>query len=747
MILKTHHLTITCCLIATALFADLSWKEVHGTRVPVPPQEHPRLYLRPEHIPALKARQKHPLLTPILKKISDMSKTRTDYKLELDAFEYLISKDRELGRRTIEQALDFLEKAELPDRHDACRVTGRNMVTGAIVYDWIYPLLTDDEKQAFMKELIRLAKTMECRYPPTRQGSITGHASEAQIMRDMLSAGIAIYDEYPDMYDHAAGRFFREHLPARNWIYNGHAYHQGDSYGPYRFSWDCFPLWIFDRLGAGNVYNPQQAQVPYFWIYKTRPDGQRLRAGDTFMHGTDFGDPWGIGAGAMLVASYYNDGRILSHYLDQGGNRPNELLFEFLWRDVDLKPEPINDLPFSRYFGTPFGWMIARTGWGTNSVIAEMKINEYNFNNHQHMDAGAFQIYYKGALTIDSGVYSGSDGQYGSPHCCNYYWRTVAHNTLRIYDPEEEFNSERNYGNDGGQRLPNNRIEPHILEVMLDPSKGYRTGKVLAQGSGPDPRQPSYTLLQGDITDAYSAKVKKVIRSFVFFNLQNETTPALFVVFARVVSSNPGFKKTWLLHTLEKPRVENNLVVVDNTIRGQQGRLYLNPLLPAPGNCSVKLVGGPGKEYWVNDKNYANEQTQRAMEKSSQELGKWRVELSPENAAPENYFLNAMQVTDQNNAEPYPVNLLDYDDIIGCCFSTDKSDWIVLFRKDITCSDDSVNLSLSSNKITHVLLTGLKAGQWKAQSATGAFQIITVEKGSGCGWLELEAGEWMVTCL
>jgi hypothetical protein len=83
------------------------------------------------------------------------------------------------------------------------------------------------------------------------------------IIRDMLSAGIAIYDEFPEMYRLAAGRFFREHLPVRNWLYPGHAYHQGGSYGPHRYSWDTYPLWIFDRLGAGNVYNPEQHFVPW----------------------------------------------------------------------------------------------------------------------------------------------------------------------------------------------------------------------------------------------------------------------------------------------------------------------------------------------------------------------------------------------------------------------------------------------------------------------------------------------------
>ena len=87
--------------------------------------------------------------------------------------------------------------------------------------------------------------------------------------------------------------------------------------------------------------------------------------------------------------------------------------------------------------------MVARTGWDQDAVIAEMKVNEYNFANHQHLDAGAFQIYYQGALAIDSGLYSGSSGQYGSPHCQNYYWRTIAHNSLLVYDPQEDFGKTR----------------------------------------------------------------------------------------------------------------------------------------------------------------------------------------------------------------------------------------------------------------------------------------------------------------
>jgi hypothetical protein len=732
-------------LFSTVALGEIRWKDVDGVKIPVPPSDRPRLYLRPEHAGELSARRDNPVLAPVVERLRNLARRREQFKLEWDAVEYLISGNRKLGRETVEATLGLLKKSELPDRNDACRVTGRIMVNGAIVYDWLYPLLTEEEKQGFIRELVRLAKTQECGYPPTRQGSVTGHSSEAMIMRDMISAGIAIYDEYPEMYDLAAARFFREHLPARNWLYDGHAYHQGDSYGPYRFSWDTFPLWIFDRLGAGNVYNPQQSQVSYLWVYKTRPDGQRLRAGDTYMHSRSRGTPWGVGAGAMLVASYYGDGTLLSHYLAQGGNRDNEVIFEYLWRDVDLKPKPIPDLPRTRYFGPPFGWMVARTGWDDRSVIAEMKINEVNFNNHQHMDAGAFQIHYQGALAIDSGVYTGSSGRYGSPHCRNYYWRTIAHNCLLIYDPDEEFRSRSGYGNDGGQRLPNGRSEPRTLDVLLDPKNGYRTGKVLAQGFGPDAHTPDFSLLKGDITAAYNDKVREVVRSFVFLNLRDGETPAALVVFDRVVSSNPDFKKYWLLHSMERPQLSESSVTINRTEHGQQGRLVLNTLLPEPPNRETETIGGPGKEYWVFGKNFANDQEPRRLERSSMELGNWRVQVSPKEASAENLLLNVMQVTDQRSSQTFPVQRVDSDSMVGCRIDGPECDWIVLFRRDGRRAREPVSLKLSGEQNCRILITDLEQGTWQAKRAGGGGVTLRVSNETAAAWLTGKAGDWHIS--
>jgi len=51
----------------------------------------------------------------------------------MDSLQYLVKPSPAEGRATIDRALALLKRTELADRQDACRETGRMMVTGAIV--------------------------------------------------------------------------------------------------------------------------------------------------------------------------------------------------------------------------------------------------------------------------------------------------------------------------------------------------------------------------------------------------------------------------------------------------------------------------------------------------------------------------------------------------------------------------------------------------------------------------------------
>lgn len=119
-------------MLPDVTWGEIQWKDVDSVKIPVPPSNRPRLYLRSKYVPELRARRDNPVLAPVVERLKKLAGRHEPFKLEWDAVEYLISGDQTLGRATVEAALSLLQKSELPDRNDACRVTGRIMVTGAI---------------------------------------------------------------------------------------------------------------------------------------------------------------------------------------------------------------------------------------------------------------------------------------------------------------------------------------------------------------------------------------------------------------------------------------------------------------------------------------------------------------------------------------------------------------------------------------------------------------------------------------
>lgn len=714
--------------------STVEWREVNGVEIPVPPSEHPRLYLRSSDIPELKQRLKNPEIVKTIKKMEKLSKNWTPEeeakapakngfryyaemrgitsRVQLDALDYLVNREKSVARKAITAMLDTLRNTNYGTKGDLSRASGSMLMCGAMVYDWCYDQMKDSEKKAYINEFVRIAKTMECGYPPKNTEPIAGHSSEWMVLRDMLSAGIAVYDEYPDMYNYVVTMMYKDYIPARNFIYSGHNYHQGSSYANVRFSNDLISLWIMSRMGAGAIYDSAQQFVLYDFIYRRRPDGQVLPAGDTNPNRKGVAN---YALPALLAYSYYKDGYLAYEYERTKKIDNHCLIFDILWKDLNVEPKGPETLPLTKYSGTPFGWMIARTGWDENSVITEMKINEHYVGNHQHLDGGSFQIYYKGPLALDAGTYQGSSGGYNSPHNKNFFKRTVAHNSLLIFNPEEKFEC-HSYGgedktpfagNDGGQRMPGNGWNTcRSFKDLL--SDEYTTGKVLAHGTDADYMAPDYSYLKGDITKAYSDKVKEVKRSFVFLNLKSENIPAALIVFDKIVSSNPEYKKQWLLHSIEEPTVKDGTFTVKRTKDGDSGMLYDTVLLPEKSNLDINTIGGPGKEFWVNGENYPNEP--RTPDPTN-EKGAWRVELSPKSHASEDYFLNVIQVADNKCKNMHKATLLKSDKTVGVVIS----DRIVTFSKDSNTLSGKFSIDINGEGTFKIVMTDMKSGTWQVK--------------------------------
>jgi hypothetical protein len=665
--------------------------------IPPVPSGHPRVYVRPSDLPSIREKLENPEFSKAWNLIKD-----SDYIL-CRAFVYMVTGDAKAGRKAIEGWLDdFDEHQDNPD--SAGRVFFNLIHTGACIYDWCYDLLNEEEKADFVKRLEKLASSHGPGYPANPDGhAIVGHDTEGWLLTGQLPAGVAIYDETNTMYDAAATLFFRKFVPVRNFLYRSHMHHQGDSYFATRFQHDQAVSWLFRRMGAGDVFTQEQQFVPHQIIYNMRPDGQQLRSGDPF---NDRGNDSRKRLIVMMTGSYYNDPYLMtatdsdffSHYRGHGS------VFELLFREPDAEKRPIAELPLTKYFPGPMGEMVARTGWsiGTDSrdAVVNMRIGEYFFGNHQCKDFGIFQIYYRGPLAISTGIYN----EYGNAQWINYLHQTISKNGLLIFDPSEK--PRRNEANDGGQRWPKGSDHPRDLDVLL--SQDYKMGQVTAHEFGPDAVVPDYSYIAGDITDAYSSqKVSQVSRSMVTFNTHNEQYPCLFIVLDRVTSTNPDFKKTWLLHSIQEPEVKGRTISVirDGKVPGggeYGGKLVAESLLPDKVN--IGKVGGPGKEFWIESTqtNYAAKSRSDAAEP-----GAWRIEVSPTVKSESDVFLHVLSVMDKTTPKGPEVQRIEKGDLVGA----KALDVAILFSKSGQTLEIA-EFDIAGEGMTKILVCDLKPGVW-----------------------------------
>jgi hypothetical protein len=685
----------------------------------LPPNEHPRVFLRRQHIPALRAKLTGALRAELEKQADQKgdgvlpaaaSKERGNFSkgvgntILANAYVGLLDGDDTRRQRAVDMFGNYFRTVEFAEKRDVTRDYGLMLMTGGLVYDWCYDLLTPEWKKQFIADALDLASIMEIRYPPTRQSAITSHAGEAQLLRDQLVVGIAVYDEFPEWYRIGAGRFFQEFVPARNFFFPSHRHHQGESYGPYRFQWSMSATWLFDRMGAGPVFTAEQGKVPYSWLYTRRPDGQLIRDGDTFLSG----EYWRFPLALMLTASYYSDPYLEHEYRRQIAVTGRELtpLWRALFHDPELKAKPPLDLPLTKFFAEPLGAMVARTGWRqgawSGAVVCEMKGAGYHFNNHHHLDAGGFQIYYRGGLATDAGCY----GHYGIPYDWHWNKRSIAHNTLLLYDPAT-VDATRH---DGGQNYPNNRREPGTLQILKE--KGYKDGSVLAHAFGPDPKRPFFSHIKTDLTPGYADRAKRIERSCVFLNLGAPGRPAALVTLDRIVAAKPKLKPVWLLHSVNEPTVSRQRATIMRVEGQYGGQLVSDTLLPR--QASLTTIGSPTGEAKIFGQVFE-------ADRPTAESGGWRIEVSPTNPAEQTVFLHALQVGDADGKAAVATQTIQTGQLIGARIG----DEAVLFARDGKSLAGPLDLTLAGKGPVRVVLTDLAAGFWGTEGVAHQAEATT----------------------
>nr|MDD6336136.1 heparinase II/III family protein [bacterium] len=693
----------------------------------LPLPAHPRLFATRDMLATLRARFEHPDLKPFADRLVEASQQEPSIAgAEACAYLYLLYGDAAQARAAHDKAMALATAPFDPQKQDVSRDIGRNILGLAMVYDWCYDFFTGEERHYLIGRMKQYAAAMECGYPPENQGAVTGHSGEAMLLRDLLGAGIAVFDEDEEIYRLTLGRILKDFVPARDFLYRAGRHYQGNDYGNYRFTFDLFLVWILQRMGFESPFASMQdvSRVGYQFLYARRPDGQLMRYGDIYSSNKrKFGEYWpvsGLAEMALFGDAHFN-GEFFLQAQDRMPGRA-EVIFPLLFVDPDAPRSDCADLPLTVMYHFPTSGMVARTGWdsGINPdsrvAVCTVDMPEYKTNNHQHLDAGAFSLYYKGGLAIDSGLYEGRDTHYGTAHDINYNKRTIAHNCLTVYDPDEKFTIyDRATQNDGGQFPPYHSYEVRDKEQLL--SQPQQAG-VLCRATLPHARAPRFSLIWGDLAASYSRKVEGYQRAAVFINRGEEGCPAALVVMDWVRAQRAEYTKKWLLHTMEQPRIENNTIVADRTDWRYKGRLVATCLLPE--DAQMEAIGGEEREFEVDGVCFP---AHGYGDEYSQEGGAWRVEVRPGTPRQEDTFLHVLQVQDADNTlAPLTAAKVEQPGIVGAVIGCD----MVLFntyhgpRRDVTLE--------VPDGVKWLFFAGLEDAFYRLEN-DGKSQVIRVEAG------------------
>ena len=208
--------------------------------------------------------------------------------------------------------------------------------------------------------------------------------------------------------------------------------------------------------------------------------------------------------------------------------------------------------------------------------------------------------------------------------------------------------------------------------------------------------------------------------------------PGALIVFDKVVSSDPQFKKFWLLHSIEEPVIEGDRFIIRRTKNGDTGMLQNQVLLPEAGNAQIEKVGGKGKEFWVFGTNYPNDALPNRPDDAN-ERGAWRVEVSPAVPAAENYFLNVIQVADNTCKRMNDVKRIDAGKVVG----VQIADRIVTFSKNSLPLSGKIDMKVDGNTSMKFVITDLIPGTWQIKK-DGKVYIPAMEVRSDDGILSFE---------
>jgi len=694
-------------------------------------------------------------------------------QIEARAMAYLLTGREVYGYEAIlgikNAMLSLLYTVE--DHMDVYHGPSHTMFVLAEVYDWCYDLLTEQDKRQMISGCVYLlieadhftdddfvldknkpskkstlneykaAYGLEFNFPPNNMNAMAGHGTGPQFLRDYMMVTVAFADEMPSWWDYVGGRFYEEYLPVTGAAYENGYVTQGTAvYAPIKLIVNLYPAYLLQTATGVNPFADTFEQCADFLLSHMLPTNKFFETGD----GSRSGSGVGVGGGGYcyfyFLAALYNDTFSLQAaktFSDNYTKFSKDSIYTLgpalaaaLCAVCDEAEGSFpTDMPLSSYTPYPAGQMIARNNWSPESAVSFMKIGELTMGNHDNMDSGTFQLYYKGLLATPSGRYA----HYGSMHHKYYMQNTISTNGLLVYNPNLKKSDGGWYS--GSQLLTGS---PSTLSEWLS----GRFVKAVVTGAADEAGK--YAYLAGDLTKSYHASTVDYIgrRMLTVFN-EDKTMPMMFFVFDSITSDDASYKKTFLLHTVKEPTLngaDTGSFTVTPDASGRMtasvvnngGKLVLQNVY---GGDYMHKIGGEGYAFWIGNENEFdgteksgfNAVDSYVPEDYNQTI--WgRLEVTAKGEQ-QTDMLNVMYVTDAGTVETVPATLVEDKD--GILVGATMKDVTAMFVRTAARNAMPLTFTVSGSGEMRYYISGLYAGTWKVSVNGGAAKEMTVTEEGG----------------
>ncbi|MFH1923868.1 MAG: heparinase II/III family protein [Planctomycetota bacterium] len=594
------------------------------------------------------------------------------------AFVFLVTDDArylDLARKCLDTSLRFYDACFQEKKTVNWYSTSR--VHAVMAWDWLYNHLSEAERADFMSRMVRAIDNVLTARPTIYRENMSGYNTGFYGVKNCLwfigttafATGIETervnewllwgHDENLKMLEHrrkACGDDGGGASPTLGYVFGAYPWAEQNFF----YTWlsstgeNIAPDWPHSAWLANYVIWNRIAAEPeplQFGYGDTPHTTNELGTGNLYTHMANIRHLYGGSAPEAAALA-----RHVQELLPRQSYSRSWFIYPFLLTGQADSPGPMapDDLPHARHFDA-MGQIFMRSGTGAADTYCLFTCGGL-LAQHRHFDALNFVIHHRGFLALDSGTrYEEVEN---GRHLANYYAQTVAHNCVLIHQPGEP--PARYWGgevdrNHGGQHKQLGSVvkafqtNDDFVYVAGDATACYQHGVVKREG-------------QADLGE----KCSLATRQLVFL------LPDHFVIFDRVTTTDPAYRKEWLLHTAHEPVISGKTIRVDH----REGRMFCRTLLPL--DAVLTPVGGPGKEFWAAGENWSI--VDRGLEPENLAMmGQWRVEVTPGAARADDVFLHVVQVGDQGLDTMDEVQLIQVEGTCGARLAVGDRTWEVTF--------------------------------------------------------------------